>query len=137
MGVLLSFFSPFLSRAHRLEPSDDELYQRTTVSVMQKDVDNGVLIHSYSSAGFNIDGNRVYGPCAVLPPAILQWKVKVLSSLSLQFVKVYEILSFFSFFFVVYFNNYIYVCVFSLCRLEVRKISQKKVFHSSTCLNQK
>lgn len=127
----MSFFSPFLSRAHRLEPSDDELYQRTTVSVMQKDVDNGVLVHSYSSAGFNIDGNRVYGPCAVLPPAILQWKVKVLSSLSLQFVKVYEILSFFSFFFVVYFNNYICVCFLSLQIGSSKDITEESVslFH--------
>ncbi|XP_047439558.1 NADH dehydrogenase [ubiquinone] 1 alpha subcomplex assembly factor 3 [Mugil cephalus] len=67
--------SPFLCRGHRLEPSDDEMYQRTTVTVMQKDRDNGILIHSYSSSGFNIDGNKVFGPCAVLPPAILQWNV--------------------------------------------------------------
>ncbi|XP_029948265.1 NADH dehydrogenase [ubiquinone] 1 alpha subcomplex assembly factor 3 [Salarias fasciatus] len=70
-----AFSSPLLSRAHRLEPTDDELYQRTTVNVMQKEADGGVLIHSYSPAGFNIDGNRVFGPCALLPPAILQWNV--------------------------------------------------------------
>ncbi|XP_029906617.1 NADH dehydrogenase [ubiquinone] 1 alpha subcomplex assembly factor 3 [Myripristis murdjan] len=70
-----AFSSPFLSRAHRLGPSDDEMYQRTSVSVMQKEVGSGVMIHSYSSRGFNIDGNRVFGPCAVLPPAILQWNV--------------------------------------------------------------
>ncbi|KAG8007792.1 NADH dehydrogenase [ubiquinone] 1 alpha subcomplex assembly factor 3 [Nibea albiflora] len=78
-GLLLSsrkvpaFSSPFLSRAHRLSPSDDEMYQRTSVSIMQKDPDNGIMIHSYSPRGFNIDGNQVFGPCAVLPPAILQW----------------------------------------------------------------
>ncbi|XP_028262421.1 NADH dehydrogenase [ubiquinone] 1 alpha subcomplex assembly factor 3 [Parambassis ranga] len=70
-----AFSSPFLSRAHRLEPGDDEMYQRTTVSVMQKESDGGILINSYSPVGFNIDGNRVCGPCAVLPPAILQWNV--------------------------------------------------------------
>ncbi|CAB1432067.1 unnamed protein product [Pleuronectes platessa] len=67
--------SPFLCRAHRLGPSDDEMYQRTTVSVMQKEPGSGVMIQSYSSGGFNIDGNRVFGPCAVLPPVILQWNV--------------------------------------------------------------
>ncbi|CAJ1052085.1 NADH dehydrogenase 1 alpha subcomplex assembly factor 3 [Plectropomus leopardus] [Xyrichtys novacula] len=67
--------SPFLSRAHRLGPTDDEMYQRTTVSIMQKEAGSGVMIHSYSDLGFNIDGNRVIGPCAVLPPAILQWNV--------------------------------------------------------------
>uniref|UniRef100_A0A8C7WLU3 NADH dehydrogenase [ubiquinone] 1 alpha subcomplex assembly factor 3 n=1 Tax=Oryzias sinensis TaxID=183150 RepID=A0A8C7WLU3_9TELE len=80
-GLLLSFraapafSSPLLSRAYRLEPGDDEFYQRTTVSMMRKEADNGILIHSYSPAGFNVDGNRVFGPCALLPPAILQWNV--------------------------------------------------------------
>ncbi|XP_030633436.1 NADH dehydrogenase [ubiquinone] 1 alpha subcomplex assembly factor 3 [Chanos chanos] len=77
LGSRLSpaFTSPFLARSHRLGPEDDELYQRTTVSVMQKDPGSGAIIHSYSPRGFNIDGNRVFGPCAVLPPAILQWNV--------------------------------------------------------------
>ncbi|XP_003441472.2 NADH dehydrogenase [ubiquinone] 1 alpha subcomplex assembly factor 3 [Oreochromis niloticus] len=87
-----AFSSPFLSRAHRLEPSDDELYQRTTVSVMQKDVDNGVLIHSYNSAGFNIDGNRVFGPCAVLPPAILQWKIGSSKDITEESVSLFHML---------------------------------------------
>ncbi|XP_047204666.1 NADH dehydrogenase [ubiquinone] 1 alpha subcomplex assembly factor 3 [Girardinichthys multiradiatus] len=80
-GILLSsravpaFSSPFLCRAHRLEPGDDELYQRTTVSLMKHEGHSGILIHSYSPTGFNIDGNQVFGPCAVLHPAILQWNV--------------------------------------------------------------
>ncbi|XP_020789871.1 NADH dehydrogenase [ubiquinone] 1 alpha subcomplex assembly factor 3 [Boleophthalmus pectinirostris] len=73
--ILPTFTSPILCRGHRLCPSDDELYQRTTVSIMKKEQGSGPMIQSYSSRGFNIDGNRVFGPCAVLPPAILQWKV--------------------------------------------------------------
>ncbi|KAM9799216.1 NADH dehydrogenase [ubiquinone] 1 alpha subcomplex assembly factor 3 isoform X1 [Syngnathus typhle] len=69
------FLSPFLSRGHRLGPSDDEMYQRTTVSVMKREPGSGIMIYSYSPQGFNIDGNKVFGPCAVLPPSILQWKV--------------------------------------------------------------
>lgn len=53
------------------------MYQRTTVTIMQKEQDNSSLIQSYSPQGFNIDGNRVFGPCALLPPAILQWKVRL------------------------------------------------------------
>ena len=34
------------------------------------------MIHGYSPRGFNIDDNKVYGPCALLPPAILQWNVR-------------------------------------------------------------
>ncbi|XP_024126356.1 NADH dehydrogenase [ubiquinone] 1 alpha subcomplex assembly factor 3 [Oryzias melastigma] len=70
-----AFSSPFLSRAYRLEPGDDDFYQRTSVSIMKKEADSGILIHSYGPAGFNVDGNRVFGPCALLPPAILQWNV--------------------------------------------------------------
>ncbi|XP_030584523.1 NADH dehydrogenase [ubiquinone] 1 alpha subcomplex assembly factor 3 [Archocentrus centrarchus] len=87
-----AFSSPFLSRAHRLEPSDDELYQRTTVSVMKKEEDGGLLIHSYSTTGFNIDGNRVFGPCAVLPPAILQWKVGSSKDITEESVSLFHML---------------------------------------------
>lgn len=55
------------------------MYQRTTVSIMQKEQDSSILIQSYSPQGFNIDGNKVVGPCALLPPAILQWNVRLLS----------------------------------------------------------
>ncbi|CAG06862.1 unnamed protein product, partial [Tetraodon nigroviridis] len=65
-------------RGHRLSPGEDEMYQRTTVSIMQKEQDSSILIQSYSPQGFNIDGNKVFGPCALLPPAILQWNVRLL-----------------------------------------------------------
>ncbi|XP_057702524.1 NADH dehydrogenase [ubiquinone] 1 alpha subcomplex assembly factor 3 [Corythoichthys intestinalis] len=70
-----AFISPFQCRGHRLGPSDDEMYQRTTVSVMKKEPGSGFIILGYSAQGFNINGNKVFGPCAVLPPSILQWKV--------------------------------------------------------------
>lgn len=83
---------PFLSRGHRLGPSDDEMYQRTTVSVMQKEPDSGVMINSYSSRGFNIDGNKVFGPCAVLPPAILQWNVGSYKDITEESVSLFHML---------------------------------------------
>ncbi|XP_053172649.1 NADH dehydrogenase [ubiquinone] 1 alpha subcomplex assembly factor 3 [Scomber japonicus] len=86
------FSSPFLSRGHRLGPSDDEMYQRTSVSVMQKEPDSGVMINSYSSRGFNIDGNRVFGPCAVLPPAILQWNVGSYKDITEESVSLFHML---------------------------------------------
>ncbi|XP_029357496.1 NADH dehydrogenase [ubiquinone] 1 alpha subcomplex assembly factor 3 isoform X2 [Echeneis naucrates] len=87
-----AFCSPFLSRAHRLGPSDDEMYQRTTVSVMQKEPDSGVMIQSYSSRGFTIDGNKVFGPCAVLPPAILQWNVGSYKDITEESVSLFHML---------------------------------------------
>ncbi|KAM9535923.1 NADH dehydrogenase [ubiquinone] 1 alpha subcomplex assembly factor 3 [Salvelinus alpinus] len=87
-----AFTSPFLSRAHRLGPSDDEMYQRTTVSVMQKEPGAGAMIHSYSPRGFNIDGNRVFGPCAVLPPAILQWNVGSYKDITVESMALFHML---------------------------------------------
>ncbi|CAL8338548.1 unnamed protein product [Merluccius merluccius] len=94
-GLTLSpaaFTSPFQCRAHRLGPSDDELYQRTTVSIMQKEPGAGVMIHSYSPRGFTIDDNKVYGPCALLPPAILQWNVASHEDISEESVSLFHLL---------------------------------------------
>ncbi|KAK5872454.1 hypothetical protein PBY51_013157 [Eleginops maclovinus] len=90
--VVPALSSPFLSRAHRLGPSDDEMYQRTSVSVMQKEPGSGVMIYSYSSRGFNIDGNKVLGPCAVLPPAILQWNVGSHNDITEESVSLFHML---------------------------------------------
>ncbi|KAI1890331.1 hypothetical protein AGOR_G00152630 [Albula goreensis] len=70
-----ALLSPVQTRTHRLGPTDDEMYQRTRVSILQKDDPSGVLIYSYSSHGFNINGSTVVGPCALLPPTVLQWNV--------------------------------------------------------------
>ncbi|XP_011612141.1 NADH dehydrogenase [ubiquinone] 1 alpha subcomplex assembly factor 3 [Takifugu rubripes] len=97
-GFLLSsrakpiFFSPSFTRGHRLGPSDDEMYQRTTVTIMQKEQDNRILIQSYSPQGFNIDGNRVFGPCALLPPAILQWKVGTYKDITEESLSLFHML---------------------------------------------
>ncbi|XP_076012875.1 NADH dehydrogenase [ubiquinone] 1 alpha subcomplex assembly factor 3 [Genypterus blacodes] len=87
-----AFSSPFLSRAHRLGPSDDELYQRTTVSLLKREPGDGPMIHSYSSRGFTIDENRVFGPCAVLPPAILQWKVGSFKDITEESISLFHLL---------------------------------------------
>ncbi|XP_029287177.1 NADH dehydrogenase [ubiquinone] 1 alpha subcomplex assembly factor 3 [Cottoperca gobio] len=87
-----AFSSPLLSRAHRLGPSDDEIYQRTSVSIMQKESGSGIIIYSYSSRGFNIDGNKVFGPCAVLPPAILQWNVGSYKDITEESVSLFHML---------------------------------------------
>ncbi|XP_036415125.1 LOW QUALITY PROTEIN: NADH dehydrogenase [ubiquinone] 1 alpha subcomplex assembly factor 3 [Colossoma macropomum] len=84
--------SPFLTRGHRLGPTDDEIYQRTTVTVMQKESDSGPIILSYSSRGFNVDGNRVIGPCAVVPPAILQWNVGSYKDITVESLSLFYLL---------------------------------------------
>lgn len=39
-----------------------------------------MYIDSYSSRGFTVNGNRVLGPCALLPHSVLQWNVSPPSS---------------------------------------------------------
>uniref|UniRef100_A0A8C4P843 NADH:ubiquinone oxidoreductase complex assembly factor 3 n=1 Tax=Dromaius novaehollandiae TaxID=8790 RepID=A0A8C4P843_DRONO len=63
------------SRAHRLTPADDELYQRTRVTVLEPESPNTMFVEGYTSRGFAVSGSLVVGPCAILPRAILQWNV--------------------------------------------------------------
>ncbi|XP_045846614.1 NADH dehydrogenase [ubiquinone] 1 alpha subcomplex assembly factor 3 [Meles meles] len=62
-------------RGHRLTPADDELYERTRISLLQRESPQIMYIDSYSSRGFMINGNRVFGPCALLPQSVVQWNV--------------------------------------------------------------
>ncbi|XP_040301251.1 NADH dehydrogenase [ubiquinone] 1 alpha subcomplex assembly factor 3 isoform X2 [Herpailurus yagouaroundi] len=62
-------------RGHRLTPADDELYQRTRISLLQRESPQSMYIDSYSSLGFMVNGNRVLGPCALLPHSVVQWNV--------------------------------------------------------------
>ncbi|GCC43668.1 hypothetical protein chiPu_0027746 [Chiloscyllium punctatum] len=60
-----------------MTPSDDELYQRTRVNALERESLNTLFIDGYSKLGFTINGNRVVGPCAVIPQALLQWNVSI------------------------------------------------------------
>ncbi|KAM6169902.1 NADH dehydrogenase [ubiquinone] 1 alpha subcomplex assembly factor 3 [Rhynchocyon petersi] len=62
-------------RGHRLTPADDELYQRTRISMLQRESQHTMYIDSYNSRGFTVSGNRVLGPCALLPHSVVQWNV--------------------------------------------------------------
>lgn len=62
-------------RGHRLTPADDELYQRTSISLLQRESPHTTYVDSYSSRGFTVNGNRVFGPCALLPSSVVQWNV--------------------------------------------------------------
>ncbi|XP_037376306.1 NADH dehydrogenase [ubiquinone] 1 alpha subcomplex assembly factor 3 isoform X1 [Talpa occidentalis] len=62
-------------RGHRLTPADDELYQRTRISMLQRESPHAMYIDSYNNCGFTINGNRVFGPCALLPNSVVQWNV--------------------------------------------------------------
>uniref|UniRef100_A0A7J8HUG4 NADH dehydrogenase [ubiquinone] 1 alpha subcomplex assembly factor 3 n=2 Tax=Rousettus aegyptiacus TaxID=9407 RepID=A0A7J8HUG4_ROUAE len=51
------------------------LYQRTRIALLQRESPHATYIDSYSSRGFVVNGNRVLGPCALLPLSVVQWNV--------------------------------------------------------------
>lgn len=79
-------------RAHRLTPSDDELYQRTRLTVLEPESPNIMFIEGYSNRGFTISGNVVVGPCAVLPRTILQWNVGSYRDISHESLSLFRLL---------------------------------------------
>ncbi|XP_064309708.1 NADH dehydrogenase [ubiquinone] 1 alpha subcomplex assembly factor 3 isoform X1 [Phalacrocorax carbo] len=79
-------------RAHRLTPADDELYQRTRMTVLEPESPNIVFIEGYTSRGFTISGDLVVGPCAILPRAILQWNVGSYRDISLESLSLFRLL---------------------------------------------
>ncbi|XP_065543591.1 NADH dehydrogenase [ubiquinone] 1 alpha subcomplex assembly factor 3 isoform X2 [Lathamus discolor] len=79
-------------RAHRLTPSDDELYQRTRLTVLEPESRNIMFIEGYSSRGFTVNGDVVVGPCAVLPRTILQWNVGSYRDISHESLSLFRLL---------------------------------------------
>ncbi|XP_067397105.1 NADH dehydrogenase [ubiquinone] 1 alpha subcomplex assembly factor 3 [Emydura macquarii macquarii] len=62
-------------RGHRLSPGEDELFQGTTLKMLEREAPGAMFVESYSSRGFTVSGDKVVGPCALLPRAVLQWNV--------------------------------------------------------------
>ncbi|TRY55716.1 hypothetical protein DNTS_010284 [Danionella cerebrum] len=79
------------TRGHRLSYHDDELYQGKAMILHQHDPGEFV-IENCSPQGFSINGIGVYGPCAVLPPSILQWNVRDPSDISLESLVLFYLL---------------------------------------------
>ncbi|KAM9272191.1 NADH dehydrogenase [ubiquinone] 1 alpha subcomplex assembly factor 3 [Cariama cristata] len=79
-------------RAHRLTPADDELYQRTRVTVLEPESANTLFIEAYTTRGFTVSGDLVVGPCAILPRAILQWNVGSYRDISHESLSLFRLL---------------------------------------------
>ncbi|XP_053324876.1 NADH dehydrogenase [ubiquinone] 1 alpha subcomplex assembly factor 3 [Spea bombifrons] len=91
-GSALTAYTRQPSRSHRLAPSDDEIYQKTTVSVLERDSSDVMFIESVSRQGFIINGDRVVGPCAIIPKAILQWNVGSHKDISVESLSLFHML---------------------------------------------
>ncbi|XP_066452891.1 NADH dehydrogenase [ubiquinone] 1 alpha subcomplex assembly factor 3 [Eleutherodactylus coqui] len=80
------------SRSHRLSPTGDEMYQKTTIMRLERDSPEVVFIERYSPTGFIINGNHVVGPCAVIPRSILQWNVGSHEDISVESLSLFHLL---------------------------------------------
>lgn len=56
---------------------DDEFAsQKSTLNLLSREEDAGILIEAYSPLGFRLSNNiRIFGPCAIFPRSILHWNV--------------------------------------------------------------
>ncbi|XP_053146724.1 NADH dehydrogenase [ubiquinone] 1 alpha subcomplex assembly factor 3 [Hemicordylus capensis] len=81
-----------LQRGYRLTPSDDELYQRTTIQRLERESQDIMFLEGYTSRGFTISGNIIVGPCAVLPRAILQWNVGTYKDITVESLALFRLL---------------------------------------------
>ncbi|KAJ6668186.1 hypothetical protein lerEdw1_015563 [Lerista edwardsae] len=79
-------------RGHRLTPSDDELYQKTTIQHLERESPDIMFIEAYTNRGFTISGDSVVGPCAVLPRAILQWNVGTYKDITAESLSLFRLL---------------------------------------------
>ncbi|XP_003726684.2 NADH dehydrogenase [ubiquinone] 1 alpha subcomplex assembly factor 3 [Strongylocentrotus purpuratus] len=59
----------------KLQPTDDEFYTKTTISLLSKETSDVPFISNYSIQGFTISGDKVYGPVAILPRSLLSWNI--------------------------------------------------------------
>ncbi|XP_077307801.1 NADH dehydrogenase [ubiquinone] 1 alpha subcomplex assembly factor 3 [Lithobates pipiens] len=79
-------------RSHRLFPTGDELYEKTTVTHVERDSPDIMFVESYSRQGFIINGNEVVGPCALIPRSILQWNVLSYRDISYESLSLFRLL---------------------------------------------
>lgn len=59
----------------QLYPTDDELYSKTSVSLLSKESTEVPYISKYSARGFTISGDVIVGPVAILPWSLVHWNV--------------------------------------------------------------
>ncbi|XP_071960357.1 NADH dehydrogenase [ubiquinone] 1 alpha subcomplex assembly factor 3-like [Antedon mediterranea] len=60
----------------RLHPTDDELYVKTTVSLLSKEVTDVPQVTAYSQKGFTISEDSITGPVAILPKSLISWNIR-------------------------------------------------------------
>uniref|UniRef100_A0A1E1WW09 NADH dehydrogenase [ubiquinone] 1 alpha subcomplex assembly factor 3 n=1 Tax=Amblyomma aureolatum TaxID=187763 RepID=A0A1E1WW09_9ACAR len=66
---------------------------KTTVSVLNKDRGDMLLVNSYSTAGFRLNnGLFIVGPVALFPRSVLQWRVRSLLDITEESLSLFTLL---------------------------------------------
>ena len=66
---------------------------KTTVSILNHEVDKGIFIDSYSSMGFTLNtGIKIIGPCAIFPRSALHWNVGSLEDVNEESLSLFTLL---------------------------------------------
>ncbi|KAL8212809.1 UNVERIFIED_CONTAM: NADH dehydrogenase [ubiquinone] 1 alpha subcomplex assembly factor 3 [Gekko kuhli] len=68
------------------------MYQKTTIHHLERESQDIMFVEGYTAWGFTINGNRVVGPCAVLPRAILQWNVGTHKDITAESLALFHLL---------------------------------------------
>uniref|UniRef100_UPI00254065C2 NADH dehydrogenase [ubiquinone] 1 alpha subcomplex assembly factor 3 n=1 Tax=Euleptes europaea TaxID=460621 RepID=UPI00254065C2 len=68
------------------------MYQKTTIHRLERESQDIMFIEGYTGWGFTINGDKVVGPCAVLPRAILQWNVGTHQDITAESLALFRLL---------------------------------------------
>ncbi|XP_072174679.1 NADH dehydrogenase [ubiquinone] 1 alpha subcomplex assembly factor 3-like [Diadema setosum] len=76
----------------KLQPTDDELYTRTSISLLSKESSDVPFISNYSIRGFTINADKVYGPVAILPRSLVSWNISGLSDICEESLSLFHLI---------------------------------------------
>lgn len=73
--------------------SDDRESGKTTVSVLNKQQEAGLLLNAFSQYGFRLNNDvSVIGPIAIFPQTILSWKVSDVRAITVESLSLFYVL---------------------------------------------
>ncbi|PIK34538.1 putative NADH dehydrogenase [Apostichopus japonicus] len=76
----------------QLYPTDDELYSKTSVSLLSKESTEVPYISKYSARGFTISGDVIVGPVAILPWSLVHWNIAGVGDISKESLSLFHLL---------------------------------------------
>ncbi|KAJ8047836.1 NADH dehydrogenase [ubiquinone] 1 alpha subcomplex assembly factor 3 [Holothuria leucospilota] len=76
----------------KLYPTDDELYTKTSVSLLSKESKDVPYISKFSARGFTISDDIIVGPVAILPWSLVHWNVADVRDINKESLSLFHLL---------------------------------------------